>query len=91
MAPRENQEILSDEHDALWRLVDSLSNSDNRSYAPLANSLSDFLKDIALSGYDDDWTCRHVMSIMAVSVARAVQKNKQLCLGYIDHKEEHSS
>lgn len=81
----------NDEHEALWHLVDWLRNGENRSYAPLVNSLSDFLENIAPEGYDDDWTCRHVMSMMAISVARAIQENKQLRLGCIDRKEEHSS
>jgi hypothetical protein len=72
------------EYEALWRLVDWLRNGEKRSYEALASSLSDFLEDIAPEGYDDDWTCRHIMSMMAVSVARAVQENKPLRLGCID-------
>ena len=76
---------LSDsEITALWRLVGWLRYDEEKLYEHLAERLCNFLKNIAQEGFDDDWTYRHVMSIMATNVARAIQENKQLRLGCID-------
>lgn len=70
---------------ALWRLLGWLR---YQGYSHLVDRLSRFLEDIAPEGYSDDWTYRHIMSIMATNVARAIQENRKLQLGCIDRNTD---
>jgi hypothetical protein len=71
------------EHKALWLLVDWLLYGESKSYQELASFLITFLEDVAPEGYDEDWSWRHIMYLMSISVARAVQNGRQLHLGSI--------
>ncbi|ERF74440.1 hypothetical protein EPUS_06618 [Endocarpon pusillum Z07020] len=71
------------EHQALWILVDWLLYGESRSYRVLARFLMDFLENIAPDGYVEDWTWKHIMYVMAISVARAIRDGRQLRLGCV--------
>lgn len=79
-----------DEHKALWILVDWLLYGERRPYKVLARFLIDFLENIAPEGYVEDWTWKHIMYVLAISVARAIRDGRQLHLGGVWCGEEHS-
>lgn len=78
------------EREALWLLADWLLDGEDKTYKVLAGSLIDFLEKIEPEGYVEDWTWRHIMHTMAISVARAIQGRKQLQLGSVYCGEEYS-
>jgi hypothetical protein len=70
-------------HEALWLLVTWLLGGEGRTYKVLAGYLTNFLEKTAPEGYVEDWTWRHIMHMMAISVVRAIQGGKQLQLGSV--------
>lgn len=78
------------DYKALHSLVEWLRYKSKTYYETLAGLLDDFLKKTAPKGYAEDWTWRHVMHMMAIRVARAIQNGKQLQLGCVYCSEGHS-
>lgn len=54
---------------------------ERKPYQVLARFLIDFLENIAPEGYVEDWTWKHIMYMMAISVAQAIRDGRQLHLG----------
>jgi hypothetical protein len=78
------------EHKALRLLVNRLLDGDDKTYKALADRLTNFLKKTAPEGYVEDWTWKHIMHMMAINVARAIQGGKQLQLGSVYCDREYS-
>lgn len=75
--------LTVEEMKTLWKLVNYLWTGGPRAYTILAQRLTEFLKSLALDGYNDDWSCRHVMSIMAIGLARAIQQRQNVRLACV--------
>jgi hypothetical protein len=68
------------EHRDLWRIYGYV---DGYGHTELAEYLADFLRNIAPCGYNEDWSWKHFMYMMARSVARAINNGGRLRLGSI--------